>query len=37
MRTKSWWSRTDNRLLEGGLALAILLVSLFGVLLPSSE
>ncbi|MBT2510845.1 DUF2975 domain-containing protein [Streptomyces sp. ISL-98] len=34
MRTKSWWSRTDNRLLEGGLALAILLVSLFGVLLP---
>ncbi|MEW2134189.1 DUF2975 domain-containing protein [Streptomyces sp. NPDC005435] len=35
MRTKSWWNRTDNRLLEGVLALAALLVGVFGVLLPA--
>ncbi|MEV7952442.1 DUF2975 domain-containing protein [Streptomyces sp. NPDC058316] len=34
MGTKSWWSRTDNRLLETALGLAALLVGVFGVLLP---
>ncbi|MGX9886766.1 DUF2975 domain-containing protein [Streptomyces sp. NPDC002276] len=34
MSTKSWWSRTDNRLLEVALGLAALLDVVFGVLLP---
>ncbi|MFG2558896.1 DUF2975 domain-containing protein [Streptomyces sp. NPDC048496] len=34
MGTKSWWSRTDNRLLETALGLAALLAGVFGVLLP---
>jgi hypothetical protein len=32
--TKSWWSRTDNRLLEAALGLAALLAGVFGVLIP---
>ncbi|MER7838350.1 DUF2975 domain-containing protein [Streptomyces sp. NPDC096040] len=35
MGTKSWWSRTDNRLLEAALSLAGLLVGVFGVLIPA--
>ncbi|MGW1158831.1 DUF2975 domain-containing protein [Streptomyces sp. NPDC002513] len=35
MGTKSWWSRTDNRLLEAALGLASLLVGVFGVLIPA--
>ncbi|MFI6407785.1 DUF2975 domain-containing protein [Streptomyces sp. NPDC050548] len=35
MSTKSWWSRTDNRLLEAVLGLAALLDGVFGVLLPA--
>ena len=35
MSTKSWWSRTDNRLLEAALGLAALLDGVFGVLLPA--
>ncbi|MGC9537138.1 DUF2975 domain-containing protein [Streptomyces sp. UG1] len=35
MGTKSWWSRTDNRLLEAALGLAALLVGVFGVLIPA--
>ena len=34
MRTKSWWNRTDSRLLEAALGLAALLDGVFGVLLP---
>ncbi len=34
MGTKTWWSRTDGRVLELGLGLALLLVGLFGVLIP---
>ncbi|WP_328551386.1 DUF2975 domain-containing protein [Streptomyces sp. NBC_00358] len=34
MGTKSWWGRTDNRLLEAALGLAALFVGVFGVLLP---
>ncbi|MFG3256697.1 DUF2975 domain-containing protein [Streptomyces sp. NPDC048172] len=34
MGTKSWWSRTDSRLLEAALGLAAVLVGVFGVLLP---
>jgi hypothetical protein len=34
MGTKSWWSRTDSRLLEATLGLAALLAGVFGVLLP---
>ncbi|MFF0037610.1 DUF2975 domain-containing protein [Streptomyces mirabilis] len=34
MGTKSWWSRTDNRLLEVALGLATLFVGVFGVLVP---
>ncbi|MCD9877046.1 DUF2975 domain-containing protein [Streptomyces guryensis] len=34
MGTKSWWNRTDNRLLEAALSLAALLAGVFGVLLP---
>jgi hypothetical protein len=33
--TKSWWSRTDNRLLEAALGLAALLAGVFGMLLPA--
>jgi len=33
--TKSWWSRTDNRLLEAALGLAALLAGVFGILLPA--
>jgi hypothetical protein len=33
--TRTWWSRTDGRLLELGLGLALLLVGLFGVLVPA--
>ncbi|UXY28977.1 DUF2975 domain-containing protein [Streptomyces sp. HUAS TT20] len=35
MGTKSWWSRTDNGLLEAALGLAALLVGVFGVLVPA--
>ncbi|MGW3633884.1 DUF2975 domain-containing protein [Streptomyces sp. NPDC005122] len=35
MGTKSWWSRTDNRLLEAALGLAALLVGVFGALVPT--
>ncbi|WRZ91619.1 DUF2975 domain-containing protein [Streptomyces sp. NBC_01007] len=35
MGAKSWWSRTDNRLLEAALGLAALLAGVFGVLLPA--
>ncbi|MFD4956258.1 DUF2975 domain-containing protein [Streptomyces sp. NPDC058451] len=35
MGAKSWWSRTDSRLLEAALGLATLLVGVFGVLLPA--
>jgi hypothetical protein len=35
MRTESWWSQTDSRLLEAALGLAALLVGVFGVLLPA--
>lgn len=35
MSTKSWWSRTDNRLLEAALGVAALLAGVFGVLLPA--
>ncbi|MGX4691509.1 DUF2975 domain-containing protein [Streptomyces sp. JNUCC 63] len=34
MGAKSWWSRTDSRLLEAALGLATLLVGVFGMLLP---
>ncbi|MFI6543440.1 DUF2975 domain-containing protein [Streptomyces prunicolor] len=34
MSTKSWWDRTDSRLLEAALGLAALLDGVFGVLLP---
>lgn len=35
MRTESWWSQTDSRLLEAVVGLAALLVGVFGVLLPA--
>ncbi|MFF8591150.1 DUF2975 domain-containing protein [Streptomyces sp. NPDC015220] len=35
MGTTSWWSRTDNRLLEAALGLAAALVAVFGVLIPA--
>lgn len=35
MRTKSWWSQTDSRLLEAALGLATVLVGVFGVLIPA--
>ncbi|MEV0694884.1 DUF2975 domain-containing protein [Streptomyces sp. NPDC050388] len=35
MRTKSWWSRADDRLLGAVLGLATLLVGVFGVLAPA--
>lgn len=35
MGTKSWWRRTDNRLLEAALGLAALLAGVFGVLIPA--
>ncbi|TVZ94335.1 DUF2975 domain-containing protein [Streptomyces sp. BK340] len=35
MGTKSWWARTDNRLLEATLGLAALFVGVFGVLTPA--
>ncbi|MEU3193163.1 DUF2975 domain-containing protein [Streptomyces sp. NPDC006992] len=35
MGTKSWWSRTDSRFLEAALGLAVVLVGVFGVLLPA--
>ncbi|PZH16893.1 DUF2975 domain-containing protein [Streptomyces sp. NTH33] len=35
MGTKSWWSRTDSRLLEAALGLAAVLVGVFGMLLPA--
>ncbi|MEU2082744.1 DUF2975 domain-containing protein [Streptomyces albus] len=35
VRSKSWWSPTDSRLLEAVLVLAAALVGLFGVLLPA--
>ncbi|WP_112467400.1 DUF2975 domain-containing protein [Streptomyces triticisoli] len=35
MGTKSWWSRTDSRLLEAVLGLAAALVGVFGMLLPA--
>ncbi|MEW2222510.1 DUF2975 domain-containing protein [Streptomyces sp. NPDC006990] len=35
MSTTSWWSRTDSRLLEAILGLAVVLVGVFGVLLPA--
>lgn len=35
MGTKSWWGRTDNRLLEAALGLAALLAVVFGVLIPA--
>ncbi|PWI07370.1 DUF2975 domain-containing protein [Streptomyces sp. NWU339] len=35
MRTKSWWSRADDRLLGAVLGLAVLLVGVFGVLAPA--
>ncbi|MEU7314439.1 DUF2975 domain-containing protein [Streptomyces sp. NPDC007083] len=35
MNTTSWWSRTDSRLLEAILGLAVVLVGVFGVLLPA--
>ncbi|MBO8186436.1 DUF2975 domain-containing protein [Streptomyces spirodelae] len=35
MGAKSWWSQTDSRLLEAALGLAVLLVGIFGVLLPA--
>ncbi|MGW5104888.1 DUF2975 domain-containing protein [Streptomyces sp. NPDC004100] len=34
MGAKSWWDRTDNRVLEGVLALTALLFGVFGVLIP---
>ncbi|MEU6241499.1 DUF2975 domain-containing protein [Streptomyces sp. NPDC047024] len=34
MGAKSWWNRTDNRLLEAVLGLSALLVGVFGALLP---
>jgi hypothetical protein len=33
--TKSWWNRTDSRLLEAALGLAALLDAVFGVLIPA--
>ncbi|MCX5235671.1 DUF2975 domain-containing protein [Streptomyces prunicolor] len=35
MGTKSWWNRTDSRLLEAALGLAALLDAVFGVLIPA--
>ncbi|MFE9393589.1 DUF2975 domain-containing protein [Streptomyces sp. NPDC006784] len=35
MGTKSWWNRTDSRLLEAALGLAVVLVGVFGALLPA--
>lgn len=35
MGTRSWWSRTDSRLLEAALGLAVVLTGVFGVLLPA--
>ncbi|EST31241.1 hypothetical protein N566_20770 [Streptomycetaceae bacterium MP113-05] len=35
MGAKSWWSRTDSWLLEAALGLAVVLVGVFGVLLPA--
>ncbi|WP_327393801.1 DUF2975 domain-containing protein (plasmid) [Streptomyces sp. NBC_01186] len=35
MGTRSWWSRSDSRLLEAALGLATALVGVFGVLLPA--
>ncbi|MCM2576910.1 DUF2975 domain-containing protein [Streptomyces meridianus] len=35
MGAKSWWSQTDSRLLQAALGLAVLLVGVFGVLLPT--
>ncbi|WP_406726973.1 DUF2975 domain-containing protein [Streptomyces sp. GD-15H] len=35
MGAKSWWSRTDDRMLGAALALATLLVGFFGVLVPA--
>ncbi|MEU5717536.1 DUF2975 domain-containing protein [Streptomyces sp. NPDC020403] len=35
MGAKSWWSQTDSRLLEAALGLTVLLVGVFGVLLPA--
>ncbi|MFF2652078.1 DUF2975 domain-containing protein [Streptomyces sp. NPDC058045] len=35
MGTQSWWSRTDNRFLEGALVVAAVLAAIFGVLLPA--
>lgn len=35
MGAKSWWSQTDSRLLEAALGLAVLLVGVFGALLPA--
>lgn len=35
MGTKSWWSRSDDRLLGAVLGLAALLVGVFGVLVPA--
>ncbi|MEU1458034.1 DUF2975 domain-containing protein [Streptomyces avermitilis] len=35
MGTKSWWRRTDSRLLEAALILAALFAGVFGVLLPA--
>ncbi|MFJ9740779.1 DUF2975 domain-containing protein [Streptomyces sp. NPDC101166] len=35
MSAKSWWSRTDSRLLEAALGLAALLAGVFEVLLPA--
>jgi len=33
--TKSWWNRTDSRLLDAALGLAALLDAVFGVLIPA--
>lgn len=35
MGTKSWWNRTDSRLLDAALGLAALLDAVFGVLIPA--
>ncbi|MFJ1646333.1 DUF2975 domain-containing protein [Streptomyces sp. NPDC088258] len=35
MGAKSWWSQTDSGLLEAALGLAVLLVGVYGMLLPA--